>query len=185
LYFAGMRPAEAMALREANCHLPGQGWGSIALDSSLPEAGRAYTDQGSVHDTRGLKHRAYRGVRTIPIAPELVSILREHIETFGTARDGRLFVTAGGGAVSASAVWQVWTRARLYGLSPRQVASPLARRPYDLRHAAVSLWLNAGVPAKEVAERVGHSVDVLWRVYAGCVDGDQERINGLIERALS
>jgi integrase len=174
-----------MALREANCHLPARGWGSIALDSSLPEAGRAYTDKGSVHDTRGLKHRARRDVRTIPIAPELVSLLREHIDTFGTARDGRLFVTASGGVVSASAVWQVWTRARLYGLPPRQVASPLARRPYDLRHAAVSLWLNAGVPAKEVAERVGHSVDVLWRVYAGCVDGDQERINGLIERALS
>jgi len=35
------------------------------------------------------------------------------------------------------------------------VASPLAGRPYDLRHAAVSLWLNAGVPATEVAERAG------------------------------
>jgi len=35
------------------------------------------------------------------------------------------------------------------------VASALAGRPYDLRHAAVSLWLNAGVPATEVAERAG------------------------------
>ncbi len=41
--------------------------------------------------------------------------------------------------------------------TPAQQASPLARRPYDLRHAAVSLWLNSGVPATEVARRAGHS----------------------------
>ena len=36
-----------------------------------------------------------------------------------------------------------------------------AARRYDLRHAAVSLWLNAGVPAPTVARRAGHSVEVL------------------------
>jgi len=46
--------------------------------------------------------------------------------------------------------------------------SPLVDRPYALRHAAVSLWLNAGVPVTEVAERAGHGVDVLLRVYAKC-----------------
>ena len=52
--------------------------------------------------------------------------------------------------------------------------SPLARRPYDLRHAAVSLWLNAGVPATQVAEWAGHSVNVLLRVYATCISGQDE-----------
>jgi hypothetical protein len=47
-----------------------------------------------------------------------------------------------------------------------QVESPLAGRPYDLRPAGVSPWLNAGVQAPDVAERAGHSVDVLLRV--GC-----------------
>jgi hypothetical protein len=32
-----------------------------------------------------------------------------------------------------------WTVARTLALTPEQVASPLAARPYDLRHAAVSL----------------------------------------------
>ena len=27
---------------------------------------------------------------------------------------------------------------------------------YDVRHAAISLWLNSGVPATEVARRAGH-----------------------------
>jgi integrase len=65
-----------------------------------------------------------------------------------------------------------------------QAVSPLAARPYDLRHAAVSLWLNAGVPAIEVAERAGHSVDVLLRVYAKCIEGQQARANGKISEAL-
>jgi hypothetical protein len=50
---------------------------------------------------------------------------------------------------------------------------------------SVPLLLNSGVPPKEVARRLGHSVDVLWKVYAGCMDGDEERINGLIDRALT
>jgi hypothetical protein len=45
----------------------------------------------------------------------------------------------------------VWTEARKEALTPAQYGSPLGRRPYDLRHAAVSLWLNSGVPATEVA----------------------------------
>jgi hypothetical protein len=44
--------------------------------------------------------------------------------------------------------------------------------PYDLRHAGVSLWLNAGVHAPEVAERAGHCVDVLPKVCVECIDGD-------------
>ena len=68
-------------------------------------------------------------------------------------------------------------------LTPSQQASPLARRPYDLRHAAVSLWLNAGLPATEVARRVGHGVAVLLKVYANCSD-DQAAANQRISDAL-
>jgi protein gp37 len=45
-----------------------------------------------------------------------------------------------------------------------------AATPYDLRHAGVTGWLNAGVPVPEVAEWAGHSPEVLWRIYAKCVD---------------
>jgi integrase len=74
--------------------------------------------------------------------------------------------------------------ARLIALVPDQQASPLAARPYDLRHAAVSLWLNAGVPAPTVARRAGHSVEVLLRVYAACIDGEDELANTRISDAL-
>lgn len=120
----------------------------------------------------------------MPIPPELVAILRAHIECFGTAPDGRLFYTRGGGTFSGATYAKVWQAGRLLALTPDRVASPLAGRPYDLRHAAVSLWLNAGVHAPEVAERAGHSVDVLLRTYAKCIDGQQDVANQRIEKAL-
>lgn len=60
----------------------------------------------------------------------------------------------------------------------------MAGQPYDLRHAAVSFWLNTGVPATEVATRAGHSVDVLLKVYAKCIDGQEASVNQRIEEAL-
>ena len=111
-------------------------------------------------------------------------ILREHIDTFGTAPDGRIFASERGQVVASTAISDVWAEARTLALAPKQVASPLAGRPYDLRHAAVSLWLNAGVPATEVADRTGHSVQVLLRVYAKCLDDGEAVANKRIDAAL-
>ena len=47
-----------------------------------------------------------------------------------------------------------------------------------------SLWLNAGVPATEVARRAGHSVAVLLKVYAHCIDGQTDTVNRRIADAL-
>lgn len=58
--------------------------------------------------------------------------------------------------------------------TPEEAASPLMDVPYALRHAAVSTWLNAGVPTPQVAQWAGHSVDVLLRVYAKCIHGQEK-----------
>ncbi|MGW4501642.1 hypothetical protein ACWENR_23905 [Micromonospora sp. NPDC004336] len=75
-----------------------------------------------------------------------------------------------------------WKLAREKAFTESQVASPLVRRPYDLRHAAASLWLNAGVPPTEVARRLGHGVAVLLRVYANCIDGGDDSMNDKIAK---
>ncbi|WNV82163.1 integrase [Umezawaea sp. Da 62-37] len=180
-YYAAARPAEGLGLREDDCTLPESGWGALALGESRPAAGKRWTDSGEVHDRRGLKHRARKEVRIVPIPPVLVRILRDHLDRYGVGPDGRLFRSPNGGVVSSSTYYRVWDDARQYALMPAQAASPLAGRPYDLRHAAVSLWLNGGVPATEVAERAGHSVDVLLKVYAKCIDGQRETVNNTIE----
>ena len=63
-------------------------------------------------------------------------------------------------------------------------ASPLAGRPYDLRHACLSTWLDAGVDPTQVAEWAGNSVEVLLRVYAKCIHGRDQINRKLIEDAL-
>ena len=47
------------------------------------------------------------------------------------------------------------------------------------------MMLRARVPAAEVARRLGHSVDVLMRVYAGVFEEERDRSNELIEAALA
>lgn len=185
MYFAGLRPAEAAGLRAKDCHLPATGWGLLTLEQTRPESPRRFSDSGKTHDVRGLKQRRRKAIRDVPIPPELVKILREHLDRYGTAPDGRLFRTQTGSVFAGTAYGKIWKEARTYALTPDQVASPLAGRPYDLRHAAVSLWLNVGVPAPDVAERAGHSVDVLLRVYAKCIDGQREIANQRIAGALT
>ncbi|WP_245724665.1 integrase [Micromonospora citrea] len=137
-----------------------------------------------MHDRRGLKHRAAAESRVVPIPPELVGILRRHVDRFGVVDDGRLFPSSKGNVVAASTYSRVWKAARELAPTPVQVASPLAGRPYDLRHAAVSLRLTSGVPATDVAARARHSVDVLLKVYAKCIDGQEATVNQRIEDAL-
>ena len=184
LYYAALRPAEAVALREADCGLPKRGWGRIDRAASRPCAGTGWTDDGASREERGLKHRAPGETRSIPIPPVLVKMLRAHIARYGTSPEGYLFRTARGGPLNDTGWGEVWQRARPIALTPAQQASPLARRPYDLRHAAVSLWLNAGVPATEVARRAGHGVAVLLKVYANCIDGQAGAANKRINDAL-
>ena len=59
-----------------------------------------------------------------------------------------------------------------------------ARRPYDLRHAALSLWLASGAPPAEIAARAGHSVRVLLTIYAHCIPGCDQIASQHIEQAL-
>jgi integrase len=185
LYYAALRPSEAVMLRDSDLSLPAKGWGRIVLAASASRAGRNWTDHGTARQERGLKHRAAHETRTIPIPPDLVKLLRAHIKRYGTTPDGRIFQTSRGGIIQDSAYGAVWAQARQAALTPAHCRSPLGRRPYDLRHAAVSLWLNSGVPATEVARRAGHGVAVLLKIYAHCIDGQATAANHRITDALA
>lgn len=112
----------------------------------------------------------------------------------GTGVGDRLFVARTGRArvpitppyakpVDMGTIYRAWHRARKSVLSEREFESMVARRPYHLRHACLSTRLNAGVPPARVAEWAGQSVDVLLRVYANCVEGDDEKAIKRIEAA--
>ncbi|MFC3983190.1 tyrosine-type recombinase/integrase [Streptosporangium jomthongense] len=188
MYYAALRPAEAVGLTldEIDLPAPGNGdeWGWFLLGDSAPAVGADWTGNGQRRESRELKHRARKAVRPVPIPPPLVAILRSHIAKHGVSPDGHLFVGERGGPLSESVYGRVWQKARTAALGEAEAASPLAERPYDLRHACVSTWLNAGVPATQVAEWAGHSVNVLLRVYAKCIVGQDATARKLISAAL-
>ncbi|MGP3924789.1 tyrosine-type recombinase/integrase [Streptomyces sp. 8N616] len=184
MLYAGLRPAEAVGLRLVDCHLPEKGWGTLTLRETRPVSGKQWTDSGERHDRRGLKARGATADRPVPIPPVLVAILLAHLKEFSMAKDGRLFGNERGDVVGTSTYWRVWEEARAYALPPDRFASPLAGRPYDLRHACITRWLNAGVPIAEVARRVGNSPEVIHRRYHGCIDGHEEAANEKIAKSL-
>lgn len=178
LYFAGLRPGEAVELRvDRSLDLPAtDDWGTLYLRESAPTVGTAWSESGRRRDPRQLKHRAEEEVRPVPCHPALTGYLHRHIEQFGTAPDGRLFRGERGGDLSESVYGRAWQGARLLAFTPPIANSPLARRPYDLRHACLSTWLNGGVEPIQVAEWAGNSVQVLLKVYAKCI-ADRDQVN--------
>ncbi len=184
MYYAALRPEEATDLRRSNlASLPDHGWGEMILTNSEPRSGSNWTDDGKVRQRRELKHRAQGETRTVPIHPELVTLLRNHLKRYTTGSGGRIFTLARGGTLTDRAYLAVFHKARAAAFTEDEAASLLARRPYDLRHAAVSTWLKATADPPQVAEWAGHSVDVLLRVYVKCIAGQQDEAKRCILEA--
>ncbi|WP_406189395.1 site-specific integrase [Streptomyces anulatus] len=184
IYYAATRPGEAVTLRASDFTLPEEGWGQVVLWSSSARVGSGWTDSGESYDSRGLKKRARRATREVPIPPVLVRLIRFHIDEFGTTEDGRLFRAVRNGGLLSKEYGNVWKAARLSVLTEQEAKTALAEVPYGLRAACVSLWLESGVSPAEVARRAGHSIAVLFRFYAKAIHGSEDRDNALIESRL-
>ena len=182
MYFSALRPEEAAALGKRHLALPApvregdklvHGWGEFHLDEATPHVGARWTDGGQPRDVRQLKSRASGEGRSVPCPPELTALLWAHIERYGYGAGGRLFRGERGGPLPMITYTRAWREARRIALTEEAQATPLAARPYDLRHAAVSTWLSGGVDPALVAEWAGHSLAVLMDVYAACLYGQE------------
>ena len=109
---------------------------------------------------------------------------RGHLRQFGAGPSGLVFTGVQGGELASITYRRVWDKARGSVLSPAEYGSSLGKRVYDLRHACVSTWLNGGIPPAQVAEWAGHSVAILLKVYAKCIDGQDHITKRRIEDAL-
>jgi integrase len=171
---AGMRPSEAIAVLAADLGLPSDGWGLAVLRGALTSPGTRFTSTGAVVEDKELKQRPPNATREVPLAPELVQRLRSHMERWPPV-NGRVFTNAAGRAPTTTNYGPVWVRARteLWPGGHRLGKTTV----YDLRHSAATTMLRAGVPPPEVARRLGHSVDILMRVYAGVFGDERQRSN--------
>jgi integrase len=87
MYYAALRPEEAVELRPDNlASLPDHGWGELILTNSEPRSGTWWTDSGSARQRRELKHRPPGETRPVPIHPELVVLLSEHLKKYRPGR---------------------------------------------------------------------------------------------------
>lgn len=120
----------------------------------------------------------------MPCPPELTALLHEHLAVFGTGPDGRLFVGERAAELPKLTYMRAWRAARRLAFTESVAASPLAATPYALRHACVSTWLSAGVPVTQVAEWAGHSVEVLLKVYAKTIEGQDDLARRRVMDAL-
>ncbi|WP_432129553.1 hypothetical protein [Streptomyces sp. bgisy082] len=118
IYYAAPRPGEAVTLRASDFTLPEEGWGEVVLSSSSARVGSGWTDSGESYDSRGLKKRARRATREVPIPPVLVRLIRDHIKEFGTAEDGRLFRAVRNGGLLTKEYGDIWKAAREVVLTP-------------------------------------------------------------------
>jgi hypothetical protein len=109
----------------------------------------------------------------VPCSPELAAHLQHHLDTYGTAPDGRLFPgPRGGGRLSNTVYGRAWAKARQAAFIPEVAAGSLAKRPYDLTR----------VLRPRVAAWAGHCVAVLLRVYAKCLDGGEQLARAKVSR---
>lgn len=198
MYYAALRPEETVNLRRDNLTIPplalneetgeyeepADNWGTLRFCSSSPEVGTEWTDDGARREQRQLKSRPVGEWRRVPVAPPLTRILREHLTAFGTGPGGRIFTGIQRGELSSITYRRMWDRARSSALTPAEYASPLGKRVYDLRHACVTTWLNSVIPPAQVAESAGHSVAVLLKTYAKCIDGQDEDARRRLGEAL-
>ncbi|MFD3580603.1 tyrosine-type recombinase/integrase [Streptomyces sp. NPDC058644] len=175
LYYTGPRPEEAVAMYVDDVTLPPEDaedqWCDILFHTAEPEVGKNWTDDGAIHEERGLKGRADDDTRIVPGPPALTRIIREHIKAEGLKPGDRLFQGENGGILAGSVARRAWGTARKAELTEREYESPMGRRIYDIRHTRLTKWLNDGIPPAQVAYWAGNSVPVLLAFYAGCIEG--------------
>ena len=93
--------------------MPDQGWGELILTNSEPRSGTWWTDNGSARQRRELKHRPRGETRLVPLHPELVALLTQHLQKHprGQLRLGHVSGTASrirGPLAASDRTWTDW-----------------------------------------------------------------------------
>ena len=141
-------------------------WDDVDLD-----AGTA-----SIHGTRSRvgvgPTKSARGVRTVSLPPFGLAALRAE-----PRRSGPVIATADGRSMIPERAGERWR-------TLRKRAGLDNLRFHDLRGTFATLALARGVPAKALADALGHDPAVLLRTYAGPIEDGRDIIAAAIGEAL-
>lgn len=171
----GMRRGELVGLRWDDVDLEG---GRLVVRHAITFAGGQLVEGGP---------KTARGRRSIDLDPVTVATLRSHRTR---QLEERLLVGAGyddRGLVFAGPDGRPWQPDSITGAFDRLVAKHELRRIrlHDLRHTHASHLLAAGVNAKVVSERLGHSsVSFTLDVYGHVMPGQQADAAAAVARLV-
>jgi integrase len=116
-------------------------------------------------------------IRIIGLSDVVLDALSAHLASFGTGPEGVIF-HLDGRLVSRSTGAKAISRAgHAVGMS--------SAGWHQTRHYHASMLLSQGVSPAYVAERLGHSVETLLRVYAHALPRDDDRVRALVDEALA
>jgi len=178
----GPRPGEAVELRRRDVDLTNR---LLTIRGTHSEIPARFFVEGETRQ-RPMKGRGARARRHVPIPAHLAELLREHLAGDVAAEsDAPLFTTAAGARLNLSNFHRdVWRHAREDVFPP---SSPLRQvRRHDLRHSAITAWLNAGVPLKTVQAWSGHkTASVVLDTYLGVMRGDEALGRQRFEAAIA
>lgn len=148
LFYTGCRPSEAIGLQ----------WRNIDLDKRIVifQGAVVQSPKGRVRK-EGLKTQAFRRFK---INDQLRGIL-EDAKPLSRSAESLVFPAAEGGfIVQDNFRKRVW-KTILQGLQIEY------RVPYQTRHTFITLCLDKGIDAKDIAQWVGNSPEIIYRHYAG------------------
>ena len=141
--YAGLRPGEALALR----------WGDIREHSVF------VTKAVSLGEEKGTKTGKER---VVPLMKPVIQDLNEWKMVSGRPDDNTLVFPASDGGLWKDHDYRNW-RKRVF----KPAANPLGiAKPYDLRHSYASLRFAERANPAEIADEMGHSLEVLFSTYA-------------------
>jgi integrase len=149
LAYAGLRPGEALALR----------WGDI-LDNTI-----AVKKALSLGQEKETKTRRSRSVRLL--APLSVDLNEWRLASGRPDETALVFPTREGNPWS-ELHWRNWRRRR-YQRATKALGIE-SRRPYDLRHSLASLLFAEQRNPAEIAEYMGHSIQMLLSTYVHVIE---------------
>lgn len=132
--YTGMRRSEVCGLE----------WGDIDLDAATVTVQRGLSVLKGVESVQAPKSEA--GYRTVPLAPALVAVLREHAPKVRRIDGADRVVHCTPDDLT-----------KAFGPLALDAGLPAGARLHDLRHAAAVLMLIEGVPTVAAAELLGHS----------------------------
>ncbi|MEB3277393.1 MAG: tyrosine-type recombinase/integrase [Lyngbya sp.] len=146
-FYVGCRPSEAIGLA----------WEDVSSDlSKITFKNAIVAGQGGFEKCSGLKTQSKR---VFPCNSQVKELLRE-MRSARQSANGLVFTSAKGNVFSTSYFRTVWVKV-LENLGIEY------RKPYQTRHTFITLCLDKGRDAKDIAKWVGNSAEIIYRHYAG------------------